>query len=70
VLREAQRRGNEVHVSAVNDATKMVRMIIRGVDHIITDDPDLLIQVRSDWQKLTGTERLVLASPLLLGLEP
>jgi len=42
----------------------------RGVDNIITDDPDLLIQVRSEWASRTGAERLLVASRLLLGLDP
>jgi hypothetical protein len=42
----------------------------RGVDNIITSDPDLAIRVRGEWAGLGGAERLVLASRLLLGLEP
>jgi glycerophosphoryl diester phosphodiesterase len=70
VLRAAHRRGLEVHVWTVNDAPQMSRLIKRGVDNIITDDPDLLIRVRDDWAGLTGGERLVLAARLLLGLDP
>ncbi len=70
VLREAHRRGREVHVWTVNDAGQMTQFIKRGVDNIITSDPDLAIQVRDDWASLTGPERLVLASRLLLGLDP
>jgi hypothetical protein len=40
------------------------------VDNLITSDPDLAIRVRDEWTSLTGTERLVLASRLLLGLAP
>jgi glycerophosphoryl diester phosphodiesterase len=68
--RDARRHGREVHVWTVNDAAQMARLIKRGVDNIITDDPDLLIRVRDEWANLTGTERLVLASRLLLGLNP
>jgi glycerophosphoryl diester phosphodiesterase len=70
LLREAQRHGKEVHVWTVNDASQMARLIKRGVDNIITDDPDLGIRVRNEWAGLTGPERLVLASALLLGLDP
>jgi hypothetical protein len=41
-----------------------------GVDNIITDDPDLLVRVRAEWASQTGAERLLLASRLLLGLDP
>jgi glycerophosphoryl diester phosphodiesterase len=70
LLRAAHRRGREVHVWTVNDARRMTRLMKRGVDNIITDDPDLLIRVRGEWVAQTGPERLVLASRLLLGLDP
>jgi glycerophosphoryl diester phosphodiesterase len=69
LLRAAHRLGQEVHVWTVNDARQMDRLIKRGVDNIITDDPDLLIRVRDEWASLSGTERLLLASRLLLGLD-
>ena len=69
VLRQARRRGLEVHVWTVNDERQMVRLMMRGVDNILTSDPDLLIQVRSRWKDLSSTEELVLASRFLLGLD-
>jgi glycerophosphoryl diester phosphodiesterase len=70
LLHEAHRLGTEAHVWTVNDARPMVQLMKRGVDNIITDEPDLLIRVRDEWAGLTGTERLLLASRLLLGLDP
>ena len=70
VLRAAHRRGQEVHVWTVNDAPQMSRLMKRGVDNVITDDPDLAIRVRDDWSNVTGSQRLLLASRLLLGLDP
>jgi len=70
MLREAHRRGKDVHVWTVNDAVQMTRLMKRGADNIITDHPDLLIRVRDECDNLTETERLVLASRLLLGLDP
>jgi glycerophosphoryl diester phosphodiesterase len=70
LLRAAHRHGREVHVWTVNDAGRMTRLMKRGVDNIITSDPDLAIRVRDEWASRTGAERLVLASRLLLGLEP
>jgi glycerophosphoryl diester phosphodiesterase len=70
LLRAAHRHGREVHVWTVNDARQMAQLIKRGVDNIITSDPDLAIGVRDEWANLTETERLVLASRLLLGLDP
>jgi glycerophosphoryl diester phosphodiesterase len=70
LLRAAHRYGREVHVWTVNDAGQMMRLMKRGVDNIITTDPDLAVRVRDKWAGTTGTERLVLASRLLLGLDP
>jgi glycerophosphoryl diester phosphodiesterase len=70
LLHAGHRSGKEVHVWTVNDPAQMTRQIKRGVDNIITSDPDLAIRVRNEWASLTGPERLVLASRLLLGLEP
>jgi glycerophosphoryl diester phosphodiesterase len=70
LLRAAYRRGLEVHVWNVNDARQMAQQIKRGVNNIITSDPDLAIRVRDEWAGMTGGERLVLAARLLLGLEP
>jgi glycerophosphoryl diester phosphodiesterase len=70
LLRAAHHHGREVHVWTVNDAGQMARLIKRGVDNIITSDPDLGVRVRDEWAGLTGRERLVLASRVLLGLDP
>lgn len=40
------------------------------MDNFLTDDPDLLIRVRSEWISRTPSERLLLASRLLLGIDP
>ncbi len=69
VLRQAHRREKEVHVWTVNDPAEMLSFMKRGVDNIITDDPDILISVRNQWISLSASERLLLASRLLLGLK-
>ena len=60
LIRRAHRAGKEVHVWTVNTPEVMMRMIERGVDNIITDDPALLVRVI--------TERKALSKPELLGL--
>jgi glycerophosphoryl diester phosphodiesterase len=70
LLHAGHRSGKQVHVWTVNDPAQMTRQIKRGVDNIITSDPDLAIRVRNEWASLTGPERLLLASRLLLGLNP
>jgi len=70
LMHSAHRDGKEVHVWTVNEARQMFALMKRGVDNIITSDPDLAVQVRDEWANLSGTERMVLASRLLLGLDP
>jgi len=70
LLRAARRMGREVHVWSLSDARQIARQIKRGVDNIITSDPDLGVQVSNEWSETTGAERLVVASRLLLGLDP
>jgi glycerophosphoryl diester phosphodiesterase len=69
LIRSAHRNGQEVHVWTVNEESQMDRLIKRGVDNIITDDPDRLIRMRDEWARLTRAERLVRAALLLLGLD-
>ena len=70
VLRAAHRAGKEVHVWTVNDPREMARLMKMGVDNVITDDPDAMIRVRDGWARLSAVERLLLASSLLLGVDP
>jgi glycerophosphoryl diester phosphodiesterase len=44
-VRSAQRRGIDVHVWTINDRDDMERILATGVDGIITDRPDLLLEV-------------------------
>jgi glycerophosphoryl diester phosphodiesterase len=60
LLRQAHAAGKDVHVWTVNSPEVMLRMIERGVDSIITDDPALLARVIE--------ERKSLSRPALLGL--
>ena len=60
LIRQAHRAGKEVHVWTVNRPEVMLRMIERGVDNIITDDPVTLVRVMR--------ERRAHSRPELLGL--
>jgi glycerophosphoryl diester phosphodiesterase len=60
LLRNAHAAGKQVHVWTVNTPEGMLRMIERGVDNIITDDPALLAKVMR--------ERNALDTPQILGL--
>jgi glycerophosphoryl diester phosphodiesterase len=52
--------GMELHVWTVNDATQMSFMIDRGVDGILTDYPETLVEVLEQRAELSDLERLIL----------
>jgi glycerophosphoryl diester phosphodiesterase len=60
LIRRAHAAGKEVHVWTVNEPEVMLRMIERGVDNVITDDPALFVRVLR--------ERNALSKPEILGL--
>lgn len=54
MLRQAHRRGLEMHVWTVNDEAEMRRLLGLGVDGLITDRPDMLREVlraRDTWSE-------------------
>ena len=46
----------KVHVWTVNEPVQMLRFISLGVDNIITDVPDVLIEVLADVRELSTVE--------------
>lgn len=60
LITNARQNGLAVYAWTINKASTMVKMIELGVDGIITDDPQLAIQVRKEMRELTATERLLL----------
>lgn len=59
-VRDAHRHGQEIHVWTVNDPRRMSRLIDLGVDHIITDRPDVLATLLADRAERTTAELLLL----------
>jgi glycerophosphoryl diester phosphodiesterase len=70
LLRRAHAAGKEVHVWTVNDPEVMVRMIERGVDNVITDDPALLRRIMRDRSALSEAEILGLRLRVLFERPP
>jgi len=60
LIERAHRAGMEIHVWTVNDPGQMLTMIHLGVDNIITDAPDLLVELLEERAELTNAEKTLL----------
>lgn len=68
LVTSAHRAGMEVHVWTVNEPSQMLTMIHLGVDNIITDAPDLLVELLEERAQLTNAEKTLLyLSDILAG---
>jgi len=70
MVRRAHAAGKEVHVWTVNSAEVVLRMIERGVDNIVTDDPALAMQIVQKRRELAPAERLALRLRVLFSSPP
>ena len=70
LVRRAHRAGKEVHVWTVNSPEVVVRMIERGVDNIITDDPAMVARVVRDRGALDSANILGLRLRVLFAKPP
>ena len=66
----ARARHKDVQAWTVDDPPQMIKLIERGVSHIVTNVPDVLIRLRAEFAGLSHIERRLLAARYLLGLEP
>jgi glycerophosphoryl diester phosphodiesterase len=57
-LAAARKRGLAIHVWTVNDRDQMLRMLVWGVDNIITDEPAMLRDLINELESLSPPERL------------
>ena len=70
LVRRARAVGKDVAVWTVNDPEVMLRMIERGADNIITDDPGLLARVMRERAALSKAEILGLRLRVLFDKPP
>ena len=70
LIRRAHAAGKDIHVWTVNRPDVMLRMIERGVDNIITDDPALLVRIIKERQALSRSELLGLRLRVLFDRPP
>jgi glycerophosphoryl diester phosphodiesterase len=66
LLRKAHRLGKKVFVWTVDNQKDMERYLDRGVDSIITNNPELLLRLRGERRDLGDSARLLLACRHLL----
>ena len=70
LVRRLHRHGRAVHVWTVNDFNNVISMIEVGVDNIITDYPREVRRYLEIWNKLSGSEKIVLMlRNLIVGIE-
>ena len=69
-INRAHAAGKDVYVWTVNDPAHMSRMVSRGVDGLITDEPALARQVLTERANLSSVERLLLEVAFFLGAVP
>jgi glycerophosphoryl diester phosphodiesterase len=60
LVREAHHNGKEIHVWTVNDLQTTLTMIEVGVDNIITDNPEFVLNVIRAWNDLSDMEKIAL----------
>lgn len=60
LLRRAARQDREVHVWTINRKADMIKLMLMGVDGLITDNPTLAIQLRDELHDMSALERFLL----------
>jgi glycerophosphoryl diester phosphodiesterase len=70
LIRRARAAGKQVHVWTVNEPDVMLRMIERGVDNVITDDPAAFARVVAERRELGRAELLGLRLRVLFDRPP
>ena len=63
----AQQVGETVHVLTINDPLRMLRVIGKGADGIITDEPALAREVLAQREKMGAAERLLIGLAIWVG---
>ncbi|HCS53571.1 glycerophosphodiester phosphodiesterase [Rubinisphaera sp.] len=59
-IQSAHQKGKAVHAWTVNDPVTMSTMVSRGVDNIITDDPEMAREVLEDRAEMSPVERVLI----------
>ena len=70
MINAVHKRGQKFYAWTVNETNSISSMISKGVDGIITDDPELAIRVREQRTRMSVQERLLIDFARRLGLSP
>jgi glycerophosphoryl diester phosphodiesterase len=70
LVRRAHRAGKDVHVWTINQPEVALRMIERGVDNIITDDPAMVTGLMRRREELSTAEVIALRMRVLFARPP
>jgi glycerophosphoryl diester phosphodiesterase len=70
LIRAVKAHHKDLYAWTVDDPRQMVTLMERGVGNIVTNRPDLLIELRDEFAGLSDAERRLLAARYLLGLAP
>ncbi|MFV1979526.1 MAG: glycerophosphodiester phosphodiesterase family protein [Rhodothermia bacterium] len=60
LITRAHRAGIEVHVWTVNEPSQMLTMMHLGVDNIMTDVPDVLVELQKELEVMDNAEKTLL----------
>ncbi len=66
-IRSAQESGKQVFVWTVNDPVSLIRMIIRGADGVITDEPEMAREVIEELSTMSNVEQLLTYAAVFFG---
>ncbi len=69
LIRAVRARDKDLYVWTVDDPRQMITLMERGVPNIVTNRPDLLVALRTEFAGLSDIERRLLAARYLLGLK-
>lgn len=66
-IRSARKSGKQVFVWTVNDPVSLIRMIVRGVDGVITDEPEMAREVVRELSNMSNVEQMLAYAAVFFG---
>jgi glycerophosphoryl diester phosphodiesterase len=60
LLERARQRGMQVAVWTINDRESIFRLMVQGAELIVTDDPEMAVEVAREYQQLPAFELLLI----------